>query len=232
MNHELRYCASRSVHRIDIRFLYQGLHEFPNKLSSSVRDALDTVGEGSCDFILLNYGLCGNGTLDVSHPSIPIIIHNIHDCIIPILGDRTTYREYMKVRPGTFWFSCGWIEGFPMPGGPDYAEKYSEFYQMTIREKNRDVIERALIKNYTHLTFIRWDELGEAVNRKGREYTRQCVDSLNRRFDAGIQYDEVRGKPAILQRFVDGEWNRDDFILLEPGQKLKLDAVHGVLYGK
>jgi hypothetical protein len=43
MNHELRYCASRSVHRIDIHYLYQGLHEFPNKLSRSVRDALDAV---------------------------------------------------------------------------------------------------------------------------------------------------------------------------------------------
>ncbi len=232
MNHELRYCASQSVNRIDTTFQYQGLHEFPNRLNRFVLDALDSIDDTSYDYVLLNYGLCGNGTLDISHPSIPIVIHNIHDCIALMLGDAQKYREYMRLHPGTFWFSCGWIEGFPLPGSPDYVEKYDEFYGMNINERNRDVIERVLIKNYTHLTFIEWEELGERINKSGREYTKSCVKSLNERFDMGMQFDEVRGSPDLLQRFVDGDWKGDDFIILEPGQKLRLDAVNGVLFGK
>ncbi len=91
MNHELRYCASQSINRIEIPFLYQGLHEFPNRLNRFILDALDSIDDTSYDYILLNYGLCGNGTLDISHPSIPIVIHNIHDCIALILGDAQKY---------------------------------------------------------------------------------------------------------------------------------------------
>ncbi len=232
MNHELRYCASRSANRIDITFLYQGLHEFPSRLNRYVREALDSIEDSRLDYILLNYGLCGNGTLDISHPSLPIIIHNIHDCITPILGDAQKYRYYMRRHPGTFWFSCGWIEGFPLPGSPDYAEKYDEFYSMDIDERKRDVIERMLIENYTHLAYIRWDELGDKINKKGKEYTKSCVKSLNDRFDMVMQFDEVKGSPDLLQRFVDGDWEGGDFIVLQPGQKLRLDAVNGVLFGK
>lgn len=230
MNHELRYCAPRSPHRIDMEFIYQGLHEFPGKLQKSLVEALERVDPDKYDYILLSYGLCGNGTLGVSHPKLPIIMHNVHDCVPLLIGDRKAHCEYMQKRPGTFWFSYGWIEGFPLPGGHDYSQKYDEFYNSVINEKQRDTIERMLMENYTHLTFIRWDALGHKIAEEGRRYTRSCVASLNDRLGFSLRYDEVKGSPEVLQRFVDGEWNSDDFLCLEPGKKLLFDEVMSKLF--
>ena len=229
MNHELRFCASLSVHRIDIDFIYQGLHEFPEKLNSNLRDALNRLDESKYDVILLNYGLCGNGTLRMTHPRLPMIMHNVHDCIPLIIGDGRRHSEYVSGKPGTYWYSCGWIEGFPLPGGPDYLEKYNYFYGRGIGGEMRDVIERMLMANYTHLTFIRWDELGEKISELGRRYTMECVRSLRERLALGVRYDEMKGDPDILQRFVDGAWNSGDFITIEPGQQLQFDPVKNVL---
>jgi hypothetical protein len=200
------------------------LHEFPGRLQQSVQDALDGIDDETYDYILLNYGLCGNGTLDISHSKRPLIIHNVQDCIPLLLGNEKKHRDYTGERPGTFWFSVGWIEGFPLPGSPDYAERYTEFYGREISAAKRDVIESLLLENYTHLTYIQWEELGEKVNRYGRDYTQRCVQSMNERLGMHLQYDQVSGDSARLQRFVDGEWDGDDFILLEPGKHLAFDA--------
>jgi hypothetical protein len=230
MNHEIRYCASRSVHRIDTEFLYQGLHELPDRLNRSLKEALSGVDPDKYDYILVNYGLCGNGTLGIYHPDVPIIVHTFHDCIPLLIGDRKYHSEYVSERPGTFWFSCGWIEGFPLPGSPDFAEKYAEFYNREINEKQRDLIEQMLMQNYTHLTFIRWDELGPKLAEKGRDYTKRCARSLGSRLRRKLVYDEVKGSPEILRRFVEGEWDSDDFLCLEPGKRLKFDYSKSLLY--
>ena len=230
MNHELRFCASRSTHRIDIEFIYQGLHEFPAKLKSTLEEALNRVDVTKYNYILLNYGLCGNGTLNISHPKIPIVIHNVHDCMPLLIGSYGLHREYMLQRPGTFWFSVGWVEGFPLPGSPDYVEKYIEFYNTIINEKQRDAIERMLMENYGYLTFVRWDELGKKVAERGCAYTRECVNSINKRLGFNLKYDELRGSPGKIQRFVDGEWNSNEFLIIEPGQTLRFDALKSSLY--
>jgi hypothetical protein len=230
MSRELRYCASRSPHRVDIDFIDQGLHEFPGKLKQELLQALGRPKAGEYDYVLLNYGLCGNGTLGITHGELPVVIHAVHDCIPLLFGDSAAHREYTFGRPGTFWYSGGWIDGFPLPGGEDYRSKYREFYGRDINDAQRDSIERMLMQNYTHLSFIRWDELGEKVARMGREYTTRCVRSLNERLGLRMSYDELRGSPSILQKFVDGDWEGGDFVLLEPGRKLQFDPGTGELY--
>jgi len=230
MNHELRYCASRSPHRIDIEFIYQGLHEFPGKLQKELFKALGRVEEGSYDYVLVNYGLCGNGTLGITHQRLPVLIHNVHDCVPLLLGSSDLYRQYIADQQGTFFFSCGWIEGFPLPGGEDYQEKYREFYGREINAPQRDSIERMLMQNYSRFTFIRWEELGARIAEKGRGYTQRCLRSLGDRLKMELCYDEVKGSPSILQRFVDGDWNGNEYVLLEPGEKLKFDPLEGTLH--
>ena len=223
MNHELRYCAARSPNDIDIEFLYQGLHEFPGRLNDAVSETLNAVDEEAYDYILLNYGLCGNGTLDIHHETLPMVMHNLQDCIPVLIGSENVHRSYVQSRPGTFWFSVGWIEGFPLPGSPDYDSRYASFYSRNIDASKRDIIERVLMQNYTHLTYIEWEELGEAVNERGRAYTRACVQSLNTRLGMDLSYDHVVGSPAHLQNFVDGNWEEDGFLVVEPGKHVQID---------
>jgi hypothetical protein len=197
-----------------------------------VLDALGGVENGSCDYVLVNYGLCGNGTLNIFHEHLPIVIHDVQDCIPLILGDTERHRAYIERRPGTFWFSVGWIEGFPLPGSPDYQKHYEEFYSSSIDERQRDIIEGILMKNYTHLTYMEWECLGDRLNRYGREYTKKCVASLNSRLGLNLEYDRVLGDSSRLQRFVDGDWEGGEFVILEPGKRLQIDFQQCRLYGR
>jgi hypothetical protein len=227
---ELYYCASRSPHRIGIELYEAGLHERPEKLNRFLKDAIaKTTGE-ECDRILLSYGLCGNGTLEVTHPDLPIAVHNCHDCIPLLFGDKKRHAAWTKKMPGTFFYSCGWIDELLVPGCPDYDDKYLMLYGKTITKRQRNTVERILIEHYSVLAYIHWDELGPALGEKGRRYTKACLNSLNERFDLGLRYDEVTGGPALLQAFVDGLWDDDNVIVVEPGKMLRFDAPNGCLY--
>lgn len=230
MSRELRFCASRSPHAIDISFLHQGLHEFPKRLNDSITEALSEVYPGQYDYLLLNYGLCGNGTLDIGYDSLPIIIHNVHDCIPLLLGDGNLHRAYTETSPGTFWYSPGWIDGFPLYGCPDYDQRYQELFGSTISEEQRDALGKIMLKNYTRFTYIHWNELGEEVEKKYSALTRESVEQARSRLDIDVEFDRVEGKIDKLQRFVDGDWEGGDFIHIPPGQRLKNDPVKGILY--
>ena len=228
MRREMRYCAARSPHRIDIEFVDQGLHESPEKLNRTLADRLASVEPESCDYVLLNYGVCGNGTLSLT-PSrdIPMIIQTCHDCIRTLVGDRNLHEDLVEENRGTFWFSNGWIDGFPLPGAPDYNEKYRSFYGQDIDEDKRIKLDCILMENYSRFVYICWPELGEAVNGPCREYTKRCVRNISAEMGREFTYKEVRGRPDILQRFVDGEWNPEEFLRIEPGFQIQLNAMAG-----
>ena len=108
-----------------------------------------------------------------------------------------------------------------MPGCPDYMEKYNELYGRTISQQQRDTVEKILLENYTHLAYIYWYELGSEIEKTGREYTKQCQNYLNRRYELGFGYDEIVGKTEKIQRLVDGNWQGEDFIKIYPGHYMK-----------
>lgn len=231
MSRELRYCASRSIHRIDIRFLHQGLHEFPDRLNRTVAGEL-AEADGSYDYILLNYGLCGNGTLAVSHPSIPIVMHQVHDCIPLLVGDRKRHAGCLARHPGTFWLSPGWIEGFPLPGAPDYAEKYREHYDREVSPRQQEVIDRMLMENYDRLMYVRWECLGDELAGRCGAYARSCAGTLTGRLGRPFTAAEMRGFPDLLQRFVDGKWSDTDVLVVPPGHRVRLDHGAARLYAE
>jgi hypothetical protein len=48
-----------------------------------------------------------------------------------------------------------------------------------------------------------------------KTFTRQCADWL------GWQYDEMKGDPSLFKRFVGGEWNVEDFLIVEPDHHIE-----------
>lgn len=224
MSRELRSCASRSIHHIDIRFLHQGLHEFPDRLNRTVTAELAAADE-SYDYILLNYGVCGNGTLSLSHPAVPLAIHQVHDCIPLLVGDRDRHARCLAGHPGTFWLSPGWIEGFPLPGAPDYVEKYREHYGREVTARQQEMIDRVLMENYDRLMYVHWESLGEELARRCRSYARSCARTLTGRLGRRFAAEEMQGSPDLLQRFVDVRWDERDVLVVPPGRQVRLD--HG-----
>jgi hypothetical protein len=125
-----------------------------------------------------------------------------------------------------------WIEGFPLPGGSDYLEKFRNFYGRPIDESSREVLEQVLMANYTHLACIFWEELGEEVTEIAKKYTRECQRNLGDQLGRDFKYEEHRGAPELLQRFVNGEWESDDFLFIEPGERVAFDPDSNRLYAR
>lgn len=131
---------------VDLVILDAGLHERPNELRISLQKEIDVASEqkkaghnaGDCrncpnpckayDYIILFYGLCGRGTVDLVTRNIPIIIPKVHDCISLFLGSNEAYRKEFNKNPGTFYHTLGWIKNKINPKNKDGSQLYINYY--------------------------------------------------------------------------------------------------------
>lgn len=207
---ELCHCAALSPHLCTFDFLPQGLHNTPELLCKELQAAIDRT-KPPCDAIILGYGLCSNGLEGIVARDIPLAAVRAHDCITFLLGSKERYRKYFDAHPGTYWFSPGWIECTPMPGPErlaqllaDYTEKYGADNAQYLME-----MEQAWMKEYSNAAYI---DLGFGDNHHFRAYARRCAEWL------GWHYDELAGDPSLIQRLLAGDWNSDEFLVVQPGQ--------------
>ena len=209
---ELCYFASLSPHFFTFHFLKQGLHNTPELLKEQVQKAVDEAPE-DCDAILLGYGRCSNGVGGVRASSKRLVIPKAHDCITFFLGSKERYRQYFDSHPGTYWYTPGWVECSVQPGKDrhdllrqEYVEKYGE--------ENADYLmemEQGWMKEYNNAAYV---DLGFSDTTRYKEYTRECAQWL------GWKCDELQGDPSLLKAFLDGNWDPERFVIVEPGQTL------------
>jgi hypothetical protein len=215
MQREAYYCAARSPNVVDVVVMPQGLHIEPEKLRREVQKALDVTGDiqnKPYNASLLGYGLCSNGIVGLS-AKIPVVVPRGHDCITLLLGSKDRYKEYFDSHKGTYWFSPGWIETDNQPGKErlertlrEYIEKFGEDNARYLMET-----EQNWLKEYNWATYIDW---GFANAESEKRFTKKAAEFL------GWKYDEVKGDPGLIQRLVDGQWNENEFLIVQPGQKI------------
>jgi hypothetical protein len=79
----------------------KGLHNLGDiKMRRILQEEIEKVEPDKYEAILLGYGLCNNGTLDL-RAAVPVVIPKAHDCITLLLGSKEKYREYFDQNPGT-----------------------------------------------------------------------------------------------------------------------------------
>ena len=218
---EAYFCAARSKNTIDIVLMPKGLHNEPDKLRTQVQQALDCtcdIQDRTYDASLLGYGLCSNGIAGLS-AKIPLVVPRGHDCITLLLGSKEKYRQYFDSHRGIYWYSPGWIEASDQPGKErfdrvlkEYREKYGEDNAQYLMET-----EQKWMSEYNWATYIDW---GFANSKQEKKYTKRCAEFLH------WNYDELKGDPSLMQRFVDGDWNDDDFLTIKPGQTIAEDLTN------
>ncbi len=74
-------------------FLEQSLHRTPKKMAPIIQAEVDKAEPQDWDYIVLGYGLCSNGIVEVKAKRQPIVIPRVHDCISLFLGSHERYME-------------------------------------------------------------------------------------------------------------------------------------------
>ena len=209
---EFCHFASLSENSFDIIFLEQGLHTTPDRLRKELQAAIDRVDNG-CEAILLGYGLCSNGIEGIVARDTRLVFLRGHDCITFLLGSKERYREYFDGHPGTYWYSPGWIETGSQPGEERYEttlRSYTDKYGQDNAEYLMQM-EQGWFTLYSNAAYV---DLGFWNADVYREYTQRCADWL------GWNYDDLSGDPELMARFVEGDWNVEDFLIVEPGHRV------------
>ena len=228
---ELSYLCSLSDNIVDITWLRQGKHNYPEQLHDLLQAEIDAIESGednhtnkmndnsenddgvAADFdaILLGYGLCSNATTGLVAKSHKLVIPKAHDCITLFMGSKEKYAKYFNEIPGCYWYTADWIENADMPG-PDREERMRPMYEeQGYDEDTIDYLLEALngLANYHNAAYIKLPLFDKEIY---KDFTKQAAEHF------GWQYHEIDGDMSLMERFINGDWNEEDFIVLEPGE--------------
>ncbi len=225
---EFCHTAARSPNLIDLEFLTQGHHDTPALGRAEIQGRIDAVPAGKYDAILLGYGLCSNILVGLTTSHTRLVIPRAHDCITFFLGSKERYQQCFSERPGTYYYTSGWLEcarrrglkgslwgGAALPAGA--SQNGREMYKQWVSKYGEDQAKYLMeemgrwTSNYSHGTLIDFDFTKPL---KLDEQVRQiCADK-------GWQFDELPGDLTLLQKLLDGDWPDSDFLVLQPGQKV------------
>ena len=215
---ECYYCAALCRNVVDVHLCEKGLHDIgTDKMCARLQSEIDAVDDTEFDAILLAYGLCNNGTASL-HAKLPIVLPRAHDCITLLLGSKQKYQKYFNQNPGTYYLSNGWIERetscFDNPDSTvsqmgigtyqDYVEMYGEENAKYLMETLGGGLE-----HYSKLAFID-THLGN-IEKYKKDMAQQA---LNKQWE----YEEIQGDTGLLMRMLNGDWNAEEFLVIQPGQ--------------
>lgn len=225
---ELYYTAARSPHIIDLELLTQGHHDTPATGREDIQRHIDAVPAGKYDAILLGYGLCSNILVGLTTAHTKLVIPRAHDCITFFLGSKERYQQCFSERPGTYYYTSGWLEcakrrgekgmvwgGASLPASANLSLKAS--YEGWVKKYGEDQAKYLFeemsrwTNAYSHGTLIDFDFLDQL--NFCDEVKRICAEK-------GWQYDELPGDLKLLQQMVDGGWADSDFLVVWPGKKV------------
>ena len=227
---EVCYCAALCDHIIDVQFVRKGLHDMgTEKMAERLQSEIDQVDVSGYDAILLCYGLCNNGVVNLS-AEIPLVIPRANDCITLLLGSKERYNEYFDSNPGTFFKSSGWLERDVSPyeaeggimsqlGLQKTYEEYVELYG----EENADYIAEILGNweaNYKKIAYIN-TKVGNIET--DRICSREAAD------DKRWEYEEVEGDMRLIAKLLAGEWDDSEFLVIPGGCRIRPSNDEGIV---
>jgi len=191
---------------IEIRYLDQGLHCFPQKMASLVQDQIDQVFTYASELVL-GYGLCSNGIVGVTAKGQGLFVPRCHDCITFFLGTCSAYRQALKVQPGTYYLTAGWIRELKDPLGiveNDYVPRMGRRTAIWGMKEE--------LKHYSHFAFIN-------TGAGNSEHLRQRA--LENAEFFGKKFREVQGNLDYFRKLLYGPYSDEDFIFLKPGERVR-----------
>jgi hypothetical protein len=219
---EFDHVIGKSSNRIATDYLEQGHHNDVVRGRLAIQERIDLADKGDCEAILLGYALCNNMLAGLQARSKPLVIARAHDCITWFLGSKECYTSEFEANPGTYYYTAGWLSVVrphnqigqsSSASGVWVSGEYAELVEQYGEDNAAYLWEVAngWIKNYRYGAYISMPGADHA------RYRQQVQEICARN---SWEYKEIEGNLDLLQRWVDGDWNRKDFLVVKPGQKV------------
>ena len=220
---EICSVVARSKNLVDIEYLPKGLHDLgQERMQSRLGEALEQAEQGGYEAVLFGYGLCSNGLVGLTARSVPLVIPRAHDCITLFFGSKERYLEYFYAHQGVYFKTSGWLERGSklLQCSPDsiqeksgmnqtyeeLVEKYGEDNAKFLHEQLCD-----MTRNYGRLTYI---EMGVEPDDRFEQETRRLATENE------WEFEKLQGDMTLIRRLVDGPWDEDSFLRIEPGHRV------------
>ena len=224
---ELAQVLLTCPHALDITFMRQDLHMNPNQLREALQREIDLIESGEdlhtnqrgfdqTEAILLGYGLCSNALAGIKSSRLPLVIPRAHDCVTHFMGSKECYAAYFHDVKGSFFYTQGWLDLELDIGQADLERKRSDYMERF--DGDEDTVEylldvdREMLKNYRYITYITWPGLPS----EGGVAKAQDIAS-----ETGLELLPYEGSNRLMMDFVNGNWNEEDFLILQPGETLQ-----------
>lgn len=190
---------------VEIRYLDQGLHRTPKKMAAAIQEQIDQAA-AYASRIVVGYGLCSNGIVDLEARQQGLYLPHCHDCIAFFLGSHRAYLKIFEARPGSYYLTPGWVAEKKDPLGiieEDYTPRLGRETAFWAMEEE--------LKHYTHITMI---NTGVGNIDSLRERAKKNARVLNK------QYEEIEGSLDLFRKLIRGPYTTGEFFYLKPGQKV------------
>ena len=225
---ELALLSAKSDTVLDITWIRQGLHNYPDLLRVAIQEAIDRTEappEGPdaitgppepYQAIILGFGLCSLAIAGLRSKRLPLVVPRSHDCVGVLLGSNARYREEFERAPGTYWFSPGWVEEATFPVG-EQREVIRRRLSAQYGEENSDYLvnfQRDSLADYTRAAYVSLPELD-----RDRYHTR--VGEIAS--DFGWAVEVLPGDLSYLGRILNGTWNEAETLVCAPGMEIQAE---------
>lgn len=212
--------ALESAHTVDLELVPMLAHIEPEKLHKDLQTRIDRCAtERNYDAILVGYGLCGNATVGLKAPGVPLILPRMHDCCTMFCGGKENFLKEFGAHPSMRWRSACYYERFDllnMEGDEPFNYKTSQEYLEYVEQYGEEMAEDLWIMMHPD---IETDEAAY-IEIDGFEF-RNCCELFTR--DVALEdktVKKVQGRPDLFKALVNGPWDAKDFLTVNPGEKI------------
>ena len=219
---ELCHLVASSPHQVDVEFLPKGLHDLGGvPMSRRIQEVIDRTDPKVHEAVLLGYALCGNGMLGLEARTVPLVLPRAHDCIGLLMGSRQKYQQYFDANPGVYFRSPGWLE------------RGENLEQLTMEQSRRKSgaghnLDELIAKygedngRYLWEQFTSYEQTYRQITyiTTGVERDKRFEEKAGREAsERGWAFEQVQGDLGLLDRFLSGEWNSEDFLTVPVGYR-------------